>query len=57
MAKNYRVDFRSRNADQKNFHKAFTFTLASNAAQAARKIIEVRPGEEVEILKVEQVSR
>ena len=56
MAKNFRVDFkRPHDANPKRKAKVFTFTLAENEAEAARKIVKAHPGSEV--VKVEEQKR
>jgi hypothetical protein len=47
---NWRVDFKSKNQDQKNFHKAYTFVMADTAEKAAQRVMDVRPDEEVIII-------
>ena len=55
MTNEYRVDFREKGPGQKRFHKAFTFALAGDPEEAARRIKQVRPGSEVEIISVLKV--
>lgn len=57
ILKQYKVWFRSRNADQQRFHKAFSLPLAATADEAKARVIEVRPDEIVQILSCAEVPR
>jgi hypothetical protein len=57
VLRQWKVWFRSKNADQVRFHKAFTLPLAATAELAKARVIEVRPGEVVEILSCDEVPR
>ena len=57
ILRQWKVWFRAKNPDQQRFHKAFTFTLAATAEEAQARVIEVRPGELVEILSCDEVPR
>jgi hypothetical protein len=53
----YRVDFKEKGPDHKNFHKGFTFTLANSPEEAKRNIKKHRKGSEVEFLEVQEWER
>jgi hypothetical protein len=55
MAKRFRVDFkRPHDANPKRRAKVFTFTLADDEDEAARKILEAHPGSEIVQVKEEK---